>query len=57
MKSRILLQVHDELVLEVVEEELEQVSAILRETMEQIVELSVPLSIDINYGRNWAEAK
>ena len=57
VKSRILLQVHDELVLEVVEEELEQVSAILRETMEQIVELSVPLSIDINYGRNWAEAK
>jgi DNA polymerase-1 len=57
VRSRILLQVHDELVLEVVEEELEQVSSILRETMEQIVELSVPLSIDINYGRNWAEAK
>lgn len=57
VKSRILLQVHDELVLEVTEDEVEQVSAILRESMEHIVELSVPLSIDINLGRNWAEAK
>ena len=38
-------------------DEVEQVSEILRETMEQVVELSVPLSIDINYGRNWTEAK
>ena len=57
MKSRILLQVHDELVLEVVETEVEQVSEILRASMEHIVELSVPLRIDINIGRNWAEAK
>lgn len=57
VKSRILLQVHDELVLEVVESELETVQAILRESMEHVVELSVPLSIDIHWGRNWAEAK
>jgi DNA polymerase-1 len=57
VRSRILLQVHDELVLEVTADEVEQVSEILRETMEQVVELSVPLSIDINYGRNWTEAK
>ena len=57
VKSRILLQVHDELVLEVVETEVEQVSEILRASMEHIVELSVPLRIDINIGRNWAEAK
>lgn len=57
VKSRILLQVHDELVLEVVESELDVVQAILRESMEHVVALSVPLSIDIHWGRNWAEAK
>ena len=57
VKSRILLQVHDELVLEVVESELGVVQAILRESMEHVVALSVPLIIDIHWGRNWAEAK
>lgn len=57
VKSRILLQVHDELVLEVVNEEIEQVSAILKETMENVVKLAVPLVIDIHSGKNWAEAK
>ena len=57
MKSRILLQVHDELVLEVVNEEIEQVSDILRCAMQNTIELKVPLTIDINYGENWAEAK
>lgn len=57
LKSRILLQVHDELLLEVVEAELPQVQALLTEAMEQVVKLSVPLTIDINIGKNWAEAK
>lgn len=57
LKSRILLQVHDELVLEVKESELETVQAILHEAMENVVSLSVPLSIDVHWGRNWAEAK
>lgn len=57
VKSRILLQVHDELVLEVPADEVEQVSAILREAMENVVQLSVPLSVDIHIGKNWAEAK
>ena len=57
LKSRILLQVHDELVLEVRESELEAVQAILHEAMENVVSLSVPLSIDVHWGRNWAEAK
>ena len=57
LKSRILLQVHDELVLEVVESELEAVKSILKDAMENIVSLSVPLSIDISMGKNWAEAK
>ena len=57
LRSRILLQVHDELVLEVVEAELPQVEAILHESMEQATQLLVPLTIDINTGKNWAEAK
>ncbi|WP_294152508.1 DNA polymerase, partial [uncultured Selenomonas sp.] len=55
--SRILLQVHDELVLEVVNEEIPKVTEILKEAMEHAAELSVPLVIDVNVGKNWAEAK
>ncbi|MBQ4211825.1 MAG: DNA polymerase I, partial [Selenomonas sp.] len=57
VKSRILLQVHDELVLEVVESEMEKVQGILKKAMEQVVKLSVPLLIDMHAGKNWAEAK
>ena len=57
LKSRMLLQVHDELVLEVPQEELPQVKALLKQSMEQATELQVPLTIDINAGKNWAEAK
>lgn len=57
LKSRMLLQVHDELVLEVPKSELSEVKAILKESMEQAAELRVPLTIDINAGKNWAEAK
>ena len=57
LKSRVLLQVHDELVLEVVTEEIDAVKKLLREAMEHVVELRVPLVIDINIGKNWAEAK
>ncbi len=57
VKSRVLVQVHDELVLEVVNSEREQVEAILKETMENVVKLSVPLLIDMHAGKNWAEAK
>lgn len=56
-KSRLLVQVHDELVLEVLADEKEQVAAVLKHTMEHIVELSVPLVVDIHCGVNWAEAK
>ena len=57
LKSRILLQVHDELVLEVIDAEIETVSKILRDSMQNIAKLKVPLTIDINCGKNWAEAK
>ena len=56
-KSRVLLQVHDELVAEVVEEEKEEIAALLKETMESVVTLKVPLLADVNAGKNWAETK
>ncbi len=57
LKSRILLQVHDELVLEVPRGEVEQVSKIVKEAMEQSVALKVPLVVDVKIGKNWADAK
>ena len=56
-KSRILLQVHDELVLEAVEPEIPTLAAMLKEEMEGAAKLSVPLVVDIHTGKNWAEAK
>ena len=56
-KSRMLLQVHDELVIEVVKEELEQVTVLVKELMERAVQMSVPLTVDVNYGENWMDAK
>ena len=52
-----MLQIHDELDLEVPEAEVETVSALVRETMEGVVTLSVPLVAEVSYGANWAEAK
>ncbi|MBF0448913.1 MAG: DNA polymerase I [Magnetococcales bacterium] len=55
-RSRIILQVHDELVLEVPKEELERVKLWVREAMEGAMELSVPLKVDMGVGVNWDEA-
>ncbi len=57
LKSRILVQVHDELLLEVTQEELGTVEEILKGAMQNTVELTVPLTIDIHSGKCWAEAK
>ncbi|MDY4919900.1 MAG: DNA polymerase I [Phascolarctobacterium sp.] len=57
VKSRILLQVHDELVLEVVESEREQVAALVQEAMQNAVQLEIPLLAEVNCGKNWAETK
>ncbi|AIF51125.1 DNA polymerase I [Pelosinus sp. UFO1] len=57
LQSRILLQVHDELVLEVLACEAEQVAKIVKDAMEQSVTLRVPLVVDVNVGKNWASAK
>ncbi|PZD95840.1 DNA polymerase I [Paenibacillus sambharensis] len=57
LKSRMLLQVHDELVFEVPEDELELMKTLVPEVMESALELDVPLKADVNYGVNWYEAK
>lgn len=56
LKSRMILQVHDELVFEVEQEELEIMKAIIAEGMQNAIELKVPLEIDMNTGQNWLEA-
>ena len=57
LPARLLLQVHDELVLEAAPEALDQVLSLTRETMERAVELSVPLLVETGVGPNWMEAK
>lgn len=56
-ESRILLQVHDELVLEVTEDERERVAELVRATMQAAASLEIPLLADVNFGKNWAETK
>ena len=57
LRSRLILQVHDELLIEAYEDETEQVERILQEEMQQAAALDVPLEIDMHRGRNWYEAK
>lgn len=57
LSTRMLLQVHDEIVLEVPMAELETVKAMVKETMESAIQLSVPLIADENEGKTWYEAK
>jgi DNA polymerase-1 len=56
LKSYMILQVHDELVLEVVENELERVQKLVKEVMEHAMKLDVPLVVEIGYGKHWLEA-
>ena len=57
LKSRLILQVHDELLIETAEDEVEQVSGILEKEMKEAAHLSVALEIDMHTGKNWYEAK
>ena len=56
IKSKMLLQIHDELVFDVFKPELNMGMEIVRHQMENVFKLDVPLSVDINYGVNWLEA-
>ncbi|PKP41003.1 MAG: DNA polymerase I [Bacteroidetes bacterium HGW-Bacteroidetes-10] len=56
IKSKMVLQVHDELVFDVIPEEIEILPGIVRSVMESVIELSVPLTVECEYGGNWLEA-
>jgi DNA polymerase-1 len=55
-KSKMLLQVHDELVFDVHNSELEQIKPMIKQEMESAFTLAVPLEVDMGTGRNWLEA-
>ena len=57
LKSKMLIQVHDELVFNVLKDELDEVKAIVQDIMENTFKLDVPLKVDIEVGENWYEAK
>ncbi len=57
LKTRMILQVHDELVFETPEEEITIVQTMIRESMENVLTLSVPLKVDLGTGENWLETK
>ena len=56
MKSRMIMQVHDELVFEVHEDELDKMKLIVKEKMESAIQLNVPVVVEIGTGTNWEEA-
>ena len=56
LKSRMILQVHDELIFEVIPEEEKEMKQLIRQEMESAWELSVPLTVDMGQGKNWLEA-
>ena len=57
LEARLIMQVHDELIVECPEGEVEQVKTLLTEEMERVMDLSVPLTAEAHSGRNWLEAK
>ena len=57
LRSRLILQVHDELLLECPPEEADRAAELLREAMEQVIQLQVPLVAEVHRGKNWFEAK
>ena len=56
LQSRLILQVHDELIVECPEEEAQQVCVLVREEMEAAVKLAVPMEVDAKVGKDWGEA-
>ena len=57
LKSKLIMQVHDELIIETNQEELEQVKEIMKSSMENVIKLKVKLDVDLNVGKSWYEAK
>ena len=57
LKTKMLIQVHDELIFDVYEDEFDEIKSLIKDTMENIYKLSVPLKVSIEYGKNWYDAK
>ena len=57
LKARLILQVHDELIIECPKEEIDTVKSILKEEMENAMKLNVPLVVDMSEGASWYDAK
>ena len=57
LKAKLILQVHDELILDAPENEMDEAAEILKYEMENAVKLNVPLKVDVHSGKNWYEAK
>ena len=56
LKSRMVLQIHDELLFDALEDEVDALKKIVVEEMEQVIKLSVPLTVECSAGKNWLEA-
>ena len=56
LKSKMVLQVHDELVFDAIGTEVEALKRLVTDEMENVVSLSIPLTVECNYGQNWLEA-
>ena len=57
LKSKLVMQVHDELIVETYNDEIEKVKEIMIDAMENVVKLDVPLNVDLNIGQSWYDAK
>ena len=57
LKSKLVMQVHDELIVETYNDEIDKVKAIMKDSMENVVKLDVPLDVDLNIGQSWFDAK
>ena len=56
LESRMVLQIHDELLFDALPSEVERLERLVREEMENVIKLSVPLTVECNHGNNWLEA-
>ena len=57
LKSKLVMQVHDELIVETYDDEIEKVKSLMKEAMENVVKLDIPLDVDLNVGNSWYDAK
>jgi len=57
LRTRMVLQVHDELLFEVPEDETERITALVKDAMENVIQLKVPLVADLAFGENWRDVE